>query len=61
MAHAPAPLEIGIILRPRMMLGIVHGLTDLFRITDDLSRVRLGSDSPVLRMPIMPIPAREAS
>jgi transcriptional regulator GlxA family with amidase domain len=50
MAHVPVPLEIGIILRPRMMLGIIHGLTDLFRITDDLSRVRLGSDSPVLRI-----------
>ncbi|SFN84902.1 transcriptional regulator, AraC family with amidase-like domain [Sphingomonas sp. OK281] len=50
MAQPPAPVEIGIVLRPRMMLGIVHGLTDLFRITDDLSRVRLGSDAPVLRI-----------
>jgi len=50
MAQAPAPIEIGIILRPKMMLGIVYGLTDLFRITDDLSRVRLGSDSPVLHV-----------
>ena len=32
------------------MLGIVHGLTDLFRITDDLSRVRLGVTSPVIRI-----------
>lgn len=50
MAHPPAPIEIGIVLRPRMMLGIVHGLTDLFRITDDLSRVRLGSEAAVLRI-----------
>jgi transcriptional regulator GlxA family with amidase domain len=50
MAHTPAPVEIGIVLRPRVMLGIVHGLTDLFRITDDLSRVRLGSTAPVLRI-----------
>ena len=50
MAHTPPPVEIGIVLRPRMMLGIVHGLTDMFRITDDLSRVRLGSEAPVLRI-----------
>ena len=50
MAHAPVPIEIGIILRPKMMLGVVHGLTDLFRITDDLCRARLGSEAPVLRL-----------
>ena len=50
MAQLPTPVEIGIVLRPHGMLGIVHGLTDLFRITDDLSRIRLGSDSPVLRV-----------
>ncbi len=43
-------IEIGIVLREKTMLGIVHGLTDLFRITDDLSRVRLGTDAPVVRV-----------
>lgn len=47
---AAPPIEIGIILRHKTMLGIVHGLTDLFRITDDLSRARLGSDAPVVRI-----------
>lgn len=32
------------------MLGIVHGLTDLFQITDDLSRAHGGSDKPILRL-----------
>lgn len=50
MAQRPPPVEIGIILRPHGMLGIVHGLTDLFRITDELSRIRLGSDEPALRL-----------
>lgn len=50
MAPPPTPVEIGIILRRHGMLGIVHGLTDLFRITDDLSRLRLGSGDPVLRV-----------
>lgn len=49
MAHQARPIEVGIILRPHGMLGIVHGLTDLFRITDDLSRVRLGVTGPVIR------------
>ncbi len=44
------PVEIAIVLRDKVMLGIVHGLTDLFRITDDLSRVRLGTDAPVVRL-----------
>jgi transcriptional regulator GlxA family with amidase domain len=50
MTSAPSPLEIAIVVRERTLLGIVHGLTDLFRITDELSRVRLGSDQPVLRL-----------
>jgi len=50
MASAPPPLEIAIVVRERTMLGIVHGLTDLFRMTDDLSRARLGLDDPVLRI-----------
>lgn len=50
MTSAPSPLEIAIVVRERTLLGIVHGLTDLFRITDQLSRVRLGSDQPVLRL-----------
>lgn len=54
MADAPArasqPIEIAIVLRDQVMLGIVHGLTDLFRITDDLSRIRLGSEDPVIRL-----------
>ena len=50
MADAPDPIEIGIVLRTNILLGVVHGLTDLFRITDDLSRVRLGLKSPVLRV-----------
>ena len=50
MVQAADPIEIGIVLRPRTMLGIVYGLTDLFRITDDLSRIRLGSDDPVVRV-----------
>ncbi len=48
--HAPPPIEIAIVLREKVMLGIVHGLTDLFRITDDLSRIRLASDMPVIRL-----------
>ena len=44
------PVEIAIVLRNKVMLGIVHGLTDLFRITDDLSRARLGVDTPVVRL-----------
>ena len=32
------------------MLGVVHGLTDLFRISDDLSRARLRSEAPLLRV-----------
>lgn len=47
---APRPVEIAIVVRDKVMLGIVHGLTDLFRITDDLSRVRLGVDAPVVRL-----------
>ncbi len=47
---APRPVEIAIVVRDKVMLGIVHGLTDLFRITDDLSRVRLGMDAPVVRL-----------
>jgi transcriptional regulator GlxA family with amidase domain len=50
MTSAPSPLEIAIVVRERTLLGIVHGLTDLFRITDELSRVHLGSDQPVLRL-----------
>lgn len=50
MTQAPAPIEVGIVLRPEILLGVVYGLTDLFRITDDLSRVRLGSEEPVLRV-----------
>ena len=45
-----SPVEIAIVLRDKVMLGIVHGLTDLFRITDDLSRLRLGVDVPVVRL-----------
>lgn len=48
--RAPRPVEIAIVVRDKVMLGIVHGLTDLFRITDDLSRVRLGVDAPVVRL-----------
>jgi len=44
------PIEIAIVLRDKVMLGIVHGLTDLFRITDDLSRLRLGIDVPAIRI-----------
>jgi transcriptional regulator GlxA family with amidase domain len=44
------PAEVAIVLRDKVMLGIVHGLTDLFRITDDLSRVRVGVDAPVIRL-----------
>lgn len=44
------PVEIAIVLRNKVMLGIVHGLNDLFRITDDLSRVRLGVEAPVIRL-----------
>ncbi len=47
---APRPVEVAIVVRDKVMLGIVHGLTDLFRITDDLSRVRLGVDAPVVRL-----------
>ncbi|TCP99522.1 AraC family transcriptional regulator with amidase-like domain [Sphingomonas sp. PP-F2F-A104-K0414] len=47
---APRPVEIAIVVRDKVMLGIVHGLTDLFRITDDLSRMRLGVDAPVVRL-----------
>ncbi|MCP8889931.1 GlxA family transcriptional regulator [Sphingomonas faeni] len=47
---ASRPIEIAIVLRAKVMLGIVHGLTDLFRITDDLSRLRLGVDAPVVRL-----------
>ncbi len=47
---APRPVEIAIVVRDKVMLGIVHGLTDLFRITDDLSQVRLGVDAPVVRL-----------
>lgn len=44
------PIEVAIVLRERVMLGIVHGLTDLFRITDELSRKRLGIDTAVIRL-----------
>ena len=47
---ASRPTEIAIVVREKVMLGIVHGLTDLFRITDDLSRLRLGVDAPVVRL-----------
>jgi len=50
MAPGLHPPEIAIVVRERTLLGIVHGLTDLFRITDDLSRTRAGSDRPVLRV-----------
>ena len=50
MTSAPIPLEIAIVVRERTLLGIVHGLTDLFRITAQLSRERLGSDHPMLRL-----------
>ncbi len=46
----PPPVEIAIVLRDKVMLGIVHGLTDLFRITDDLSRLRLNVGAPVVRL-----------
>lgn len=45
----PVP-EIAIVVREKTLLGIVHGLTDLFRITDDLSRSRDGSNRQVLRV-----------
>jgi transcriptional regulator GlxA family with amidase domain len=50
MAYMTAPIEIGIVLRDKTMLGIVHGLNDLFRITDDLSREKLKTTTPVLRI-----------
>ena len=48
--HGPRPIEIAIVLRENVMLGVVHGLTDLFRIADDLSRKRLGVDTPLIRL-----------
>ena len=48
--HGPRPIEIAIVLREKAMLGVVHGLTDFFRIADDLSRKRLGVDTPVIRL-----------
>lgn len=44
------PVEISIVLRDNTMLGIIHGLTDLFRIADDLSRETMARDAAAIRV-----------